>query len=796
MIKLFESVPSPMKHFTEAGKVDQIFRPRTLGNGMFATTTGYGVSFSVAGIDSEGLDRESLNDLSKQITTANRTLPDDCIVFEYQVTTAKANLPARSITQEVVRQQAAERNDFLKENARFRSVRLVVTLYIPGKVADGPKEFSQNSRSTLRRLQQSALIYERQLRLFGVKRLTDDEVVQFYSYLLNFERPLMTSKAAAPGTTSKKLGRVHIGFDGEYLRIGKRYCQALALVEPPRGTRPDLWGSLPSLAADCEMIWCSIWQRKPSKATRQKAAAVENLVGMAATDVFAAAVSGYSDAVPPPRKAATVAQEKRVEKIGGALADVDDGHYYGHWALFGFVHSRSKEKIEAALPLIHALFSDPAEAGLLEEKRGAISAYLSCFPGQPYNVRNLWMRGDHKANLSFFYSTFLGHAWSDDLRDEYTLVYETRQGTPFYLTPFVNGNGNTTVLGGPNKGKSLNTNALFTGALKYGTKTMIFEKGGSYESNVRAHGGSVTHLGLEYPRLNFFKQPGTRENMFAVSELIRMMLVKSGVSVDPEDLLAIERGVERLFSVEYEGRRLGHISLPDKLKKGLARWLQGGVYGGIFDNAEDDLEFHDIQSFDFAHLAKKHKDLLEVEMAWILYLSQGVIRDKRNLGIPKHIIVDDLFTSEGVLPIMLFLLETMKADRKNLAWATLVIQSIEDVGTYAPLIKNACPTTLFLGGAYDKKLYREHFRLNERELEELESLGERELAVKVDGEPIAMGGTGYFKVLRMNMDPAAYARATTKPSERARRDQLVEQYGAVEGMNKLKELAAPYQGGH
>ena len=68
--------------------------------------------------------------------------------------------------------------------------------------------------------------------------------------------------------------------------------------------------------------------------------------------------------------------------------------------------------------------------------------------------------------------------------------------------------------------------------------------------------------------------------------------------------------------------------------------------------------------------------------------------------------------------------------------------------------------------------------------------------MKVDGEPIAMGGTGYFKVLRMNMDPAAYARATTKPSERARRDQLIEQLGEVEGMKKLKELAAPYQGGH
>jgi hypothetical protein len=78
-------------------------------------------------------------------------------------------------------------------------------------------------------------------------------------------------------------------------------------------------------------------------------------------------------------------------------------------------------------------------------------------------------------------------------------------------------------------------------------------------------------------------------------------------------------------------------------------------------------------------------------------------------------------------------------------------------------------------------------------LEELDSLGERELAVKVDGEPIAAGGTGYFKVLRMSLDPAAYSRATTKPLERVVRDQLIEQLGEVEGMKKVKELSAGYQ---
>jgi len=354
------------------------------------------------------------------------------------------------------------------------------------------------------------------LKMAKIQRLLPDELVQIYSYLLHLDRSLLTRKAPQPGHSPKKLGRVHIGLEGEYLRVGKRYCQVLSLVEPPRGTRPDLWGAL--LAVDCDMVWCSIWQRKPGAKTRRKAAAIENAVGMAGGDIWSAAVGGYNPLTPPPRRAATIAQEKKVENVGDILTDLDGRHYYGHFTLFGLVHSRDKEQVEAALPRIQNIFSDPAEAGLLEERRGAVSAYVSCFPGQNYNVRKLWLRGDHKANLSFLYSPFLGYPWSDDLQDEYTLLYETRKGTPFFFTPFVNGNGNTTVLGGPARGKSLNTNAIFTAAMKYGGKTFLFDQGGSYEANVRALGGSVTLLGLDYPRMSLFRGVNTKENIFAISQ--------------------------------------------------------------------------------------------------------------------------------------------------------------------------------------------------------------------------------------------------------------------------------------
>lgn len=216
-------VPDLMRPFAKAGKVDTIFRPRALANGMFATPTGYGASFSIGGIDSEGLDRLTLDHVSKQIAIANRTLPEDCLLYEYLITAKNGELPARPILNDVVRQQAQERVEFLRANAKFRSVRLIVAIYVAGKVTGNVQQFAASSRSALRRLQNAALLYERQLRMLNVKRLSPDEVVRIYSYLLNLDRSLMTRKAAPVGQPSKKLGRVHIGLEGEYLRVGKKY---------------------------------------------------------------------------------------------------------------------------------------------------------------------------------------------------------------------------------------------------------------------------------------------------------------------------------------------------------------------------------------------------------------------------------------------------------------------------------------------------------------------------------------------------------------------------------------------
>jgi type IV secretory pathway VirB4 component len=116
-------------------------------------------------------------------------------------------------------------------------------------------------------------------------------------------------------------------------------------------------------------------------------------------------------------------------------------------------------------------------------------------------------------------------------------------------------------------------------------------------------------LGLTYPRLNFFRVEGTAENIHAIAQTVRGMLNKSGVAVGNDDQDAIHKGVERMFEAPMEMRRLKYLGLAPHLRSGLKQWIEGGVYGAIFDNVEDDLEFHDLQLFDFASLGEKHNDL-------------------------------------------------------------------------------------------------------------------------------------------------------------------------------------------
>lgn len=198
------------------------------------------------------------------------------------------------------------------------------------------------------------------------------------------------------------------------------------------------------------------------------------------------------------------------------------------------------------------------------------------------------MREDHIANLSLIYAPCLGEQRSETLEDESLAIFETRDGTPFSYDPYSNGVRGMLVTGSPGRGKSFRLNFEVDMQAKYGGFVFIFDIGRSFEQTVLKHGGSVVNFGLIGPRLNPFALPPSEQNIDFVYRLVRLLLTKSGAVISPTQEIDLYERVKGMYSLAPEVRRLKHLMLAPQLRPYLARWVEGGIYGRIFDNVEDD----------------------------------------------------------------------------------------------------------------------------------------------------------------------------------------------------------------
>ena len=213
----------------------------------------------------------------------------------------------------------------------------------------------------------------------------------------------------------------------------------------------------------------------------------------------------------------------------------------------------------------------------------------------------------------------------------------------------------------------------------------------------------------------------------------------------------------------------------------MAKWVGKGVYAAIFDNVDDELSLARVQCFDFQGVNNsQYADLIEPLMVWILRRIDDVLYNPANLGVPKHVLIEEIFSSMKNKQLLDSALASIKTVRKNLGGVTLIGQSANDLGENADSIVNSCTSFLFLPDAtFNRKHYGELFKLTDQQLDLFESLREREgLYVRRDG---------LTKVVTLNLDNRSYAKFSTKPKDRVRRTKLIEKYGLTEGIERFAQ---------
>ena len=607
--------------------------------------------------------------------------------------------------------------------------------------------------------------------------LDKNATFHFFSYLFNLEEWAAAGELRGDEGVDRQIVKNPVAWHSDHLRVGKRHVQMFSLKTTPEASRPCLFSGVLSL--DSDSVLCSTWRPKSTTAARSEIDAQEKFISFFKVGVLTRVMSGR-DFASLETGAGARAANSSVDDLSEVIRSLDK-KAQGEYSLRLLLAANSPEQLRDTIPAVHRIFVD-ARAQVIEETLGNLSAFYAMFPGNgKFNVFPLWLSEEHHARLSSVFAPHLGHPRSEDLDAEYLNILETRTRTPFFQDVYVDGVRVMLILGPTGTGKSVHGNQLIALEQKYGGFSYIFDIGGSYESVVELYGGRVDQIGKDGPRVNPFALEPTESNLKFLYSFVRLLLANGGAELEPEDDDVIHKAVQDMYLLDRENRRLSNLYLPKKLDRYLSKWVRDGVYHAIFDNVEDSLSLSRLQCFDFQGVNnEQYADLIEPLMVWLLRRINDVLYDPANLGVPKHILIEEIFSSMKNRQLLEGALASIKTVRKNLGGVTLIGQSTEDLGENADSIVNSCTSFLFLKDAtFNRKRYAELFKMNEQQIALFESLQDREaLYIRRDG---------LTKVVILNLDSRSYAIFSTKPKDRVRRSKLIAKYGLTEGIERFAQ---------
>ncbi len=757
---------------------------RFVNDHIFALKAGgYGCLFELSGVDEEGLTDQELESQLRMIEGALRGLPEGAALYQYARVRSGYDLPRQqSYSNPVTHAFVCDRLEFLERTAAFRRIDLHWCLTLePSRVKAferGPQENAAATSRMLAELEKTATLLAGNLgSTIGLRLLDKRGAFQFFSYLFNLEDWAEWGQLRSDTGVDRQVVQNPVSWESDHIRVGRRYAQMYSLKTTPEASRPCLFANL--LKLDCDSILCSTWRPKSTATARHEIDQQEKFISFFKVGVLSRVMAG-KDTASLDTGAGAKAANNAVDDLGEVIRSLDKKSQ-GEYSLRLLVAARSVGELHALSPAVHRVFVE-ARAQIMEETLGNLSAFYAMFPGNGrFNVFPMWLAEDHHARLSSIFAPNLGHPYSDDLDAEYLNVFETRTGTPFFQDAYVDGVRVQLILGPTGSGKSVTGNVTIAHEQKYGGFTYIFDIGGSYESVVELYGGRVDRIGKDGPRVNPFTLEPTESNIQFLYSFIKLLLTNGGAKLEPEDDDVIHNAVQDMYLLDVANRRLSNLYLPKKLDRYLSKWVGRGVYSAIFDNVEDSLSLSRIQCFDFQGVnTSQYADLIEPLMVWLLRRINDVLYNPANLGVPKHILIEELFSSMKNKQLLDAALASIKTVRKNLGGVTMIGQSAEDLGANADSIVNSCTSFLFLRDAtFNRKRYAELFKMNEQQLTLFESLQDR--------EALYMRRDGLTKVVRLNLDNRSYVAFSTKPKDRVRRSKLIAKYGLTEGIARFAQ---------
>ncbi len=775
----------------------------------FITKSGeVGVALSIAGVDAECLESDSIEAITANCRSALRVFNEQFIINTFLMKRAGVLLECGQAVNPVVRAAVEDRHTFLAERAgALYSFDLFMTILIKPDwksplVFDRVSAFFKNpvevtkrilgskTRTRLldqeldrsiRALYQSANGFVEQTRdALHVKVLPKEEAFLFFRRMLN---PDQAKAEAIPLTEDAHVDYFAVDSELEcyrdHLRLDNYVIKSLTLKQLPSRTFGNMFAALSKVKAD--LVFVTEWQ------VENTATAISDIRSKRrhAHNTKLSLTSHLGSERPSERELLfDESKEAVVADLGECLKAIEmRGIQLGDFSLTVLVIAKSFDEAERAVAEVMKVVGT-YDGAMNEERYNGMNVFVAAIPGgHPYNLRKNIVTNENHADLVPWFQPSAGEPRNEFLGEGYLAAFETEDQSLYRFNLHVQDVGHTLILGPTGSGKTFQANFLVTHAQQYEPYTFIFDVGRSYRGLTDLLGGSFVPFKPEFRSftINPFCLDPTSSNLEFIFAFMKLLVESDGFRMTDAQERELFSAISSIYVLEPEHRRLLTLSttVSRTIGERLKRWTEGEQYGQWFDNVADTVTFVRFQCIDFEGM-ERLGIVLEPLLFYLLHRVNEVIYDPALATTFKLAVFDEAWLFFRHPTTQDYIGNAIRTWRKKNAAMILSTQTLQDLAgneVFQPVLEN-CPTKLLLSNpTLDRDFYTDVLRLNSVEVEKVRHL--------IPKQQFLLKREGLSKVLNLNVDRKSYWLFTTNPYEAKRRQDLVAQIGLAAALEKL-----------
>ncbi|NDU86595.1 MAG: hypothetical protein G3I09_00200 [Ferrovum sp.] len=303
-------------------------------------------------------------------------------------------------------------------------------------------------------------------------------------------------------------------------------------------------------------------------------------------------------------------------------------------------------------------------------------------------------------------------------------VFRTRDGGLYRFNLHDHDLAHTFVVGPSRSGKSVWVNFVLSQFQKYApANTIIFDKDRSCRIPTVLQGGQCFDPGSRSMKINPFVGVVHESERTWLSGWVELLLGARGHHLSAQEFQWVCHALEGMASLSPSLHRLQSLVglLPANLVEELAPWLDGGIWGGYFDHAEDDLHWSSLTCFEMGDILRQ-PPLARAFLEWAFHRIETLLEART--GSPTLIYIEESWFMLADPVFSRRIREWLKTLPKKLGSVIMATQSLDDLSgsdIFSTIADNV-PTRIFLPNPQafvHRDLYRKQFGLLDSQTEVL-----------------------------------------------------------------------------